>query len=242
MTLRMRSARARTLSRVNSRRDWLGYVASSTMTDDGTDSTADANEPAVRAPSRGDDIALRRWWLSQTRQGERDIRTRRSRGAVSRAPVVARTKPAVLGIAALITGVVLVGLITRPLAGPAASSSPSLVASGTPVQASDRSAVFGVDGIPTMIAGEPVLRVPELIKANQRDPGLFLGGGGEEGDEIAWCGFFPLPFSSTPPSDAGRCPGGSGFADEPETPGHPPASSLLLAGSGAPANTGALVV
>jgi hypothetical protein len=206
------------------------------MTDDSTDPAAPHHARDVRALPPGDDVVLRSWWTSEIRRAESDILAGRARGAVARPLALARTVPAVLGIAALIAALTLVGVMARPPTGPAATSSRTLVPSGTRVPPSNGSDVFGVDGIPTMIAGERVLRVPELNDGVPHTTGPFLVGGWAEGNVQLSCGIRLAPASQR------GCPGGFGLADAPPAVGRPSASFLLLTAGEAPANQGALVV
>src|SRR5712671_4453674 len=202
------------------------------MNDESTDPTAPEHGHDGRAPSLGDDV-LRRWWTSEIRRAESDILAGRVRGAVARPSALAPTVtavPAVLVIAALIAAVTLVGVVTRPQTGPAAPSSRILLPSGTLVPPSEGSDVFGVDGIPTVIAGERVLRAPQLNLGVPQTTGPFLVGGWAEGFVQQSCG---LALASRR-----GCRGGSGLADTPPASGRSSASSLLLTASKAPANQG----
>jgi len=206
------------------------------MNDESTDPTAPEHGHDGRAPSLGDDV-LRRWWTSEIRRAESDILAGRVRGAVARPSALAPTVtavPAVLVIAALIAAVTLVGVVTRPQTGPAAPSSRILLPSGTLVPPSEGSDVFGVDGIPTVIAGERVLRAPQLNLGVPQTTGPFLVGGWAEGFVQQSCG---LALASRR-----GCRGGFGLADTPPAIGRSSASSLLLTASKAPANQGAIVV
>jgi hypothetical protein len=207
------------------------------MTDGTNHPTAvDPGPPDASALPPEVDAPLRRWWAAEIRRAERDMLARPIRGAVRRQPARARTLPGVAGLAAVIAAVALAGLLVRPAIGPSASPSgePSASASGAPPSA-ETSLVFGADGIPTMIGGERVLRVPEVDIGVVHQAGPFLVGGWAEGFITPSCPP-PLPGSST-----GRCPIGFGIADKPPAPGGPATASLLLATGQAPMDHGGIV-